>query len=60
MKYRKNGDVELLVTDVYDFNKNSKSKLVQAGRKLQEQGKIKPYFIMYHVIIPKNTLKDMK
>ena len=60
MKFRKNGDLELLVTDVYDFNKNSKSKLVQTGRKLQEQGKIKPYFIMYHVIIPKNTLKDMK
>ena len=60
MKYRKNGDVELLVTDVYDFNKNSKSKIVQAGRKLQEKGKIKPYFIMYHVIIPKNSLKDMK
>ncbi len=44
MKFRKNGDLELLVTDVYDFNKNSKSKLVQTGRKLQEQGKIKPYF----------------
>ena len=26
MKFRKNGDLELLVTDVYDFNKNSKSK----------------------------------
>ena len=41
-------------TDVYDFNPNSKSDLVQVGRERQERGEITPYFMIYHVIIPKN------
>ncbi|MBE7705075.1 MAG: hypothetical protein E7Z90_04595 [Cyanobacteria bacterium SIG29] len=54
MHINKNGDIELYIADVYDFNPNSKSDLIQVGRERQEKGEITPYFIMYHVIIPKN------
>ena len=54
MHINRNGDIDLLVTDVYDFNPNSKSDLIQVGRERQEKGEITPYFIIYHVIIPKN------
>ena len=57
MKYKKNGDLELYVTDVYDFNKNETNPLVQIGRDRQLKGQITPYCIMYHVIIPKTYLK---
>ena len=56
MHINKNGDFDLLVTDVYDFNddKNA-SDLVKVGRDRQEKGEIKPYFYIYHVIIPKSA-----
>lgn len=54
MHINRQGNIDLLVTDVYDFNPNSSSDLVQVGRDRQEKGEITPYFIMYHVIIPKN------
>ena len=54
MHINKQGNIDLLITDVYDFNPNSKNKMVKVGRKLQEEGKITPYFIMYHVIIPRD------
>lgn len=53
MYINKNGDMRLLVTDVYDFNENSDSQLIKAGRDRQEKGEIKPYFVVYHVIIPR-------
>lgn len=60
MKYRKNGDLELYVTDVYDFNKNDNNPMVRAGRRLQDKGEIKPYFIIYHVIIPKKEIRNIR
>ncbi len=60
MKYKKNGDLELYVTDVYDFNKNDNNPMVKAGRRLQDRGEIKPYFIIYHVIIPKNEIREIR
>ncbi len=60
MKYKKNGDLELYVTDVYDFNKNDNNPMVRAGRRLQDRGEIIPYFIIYHVIIPKNEIREIR
>ena len=57
MRYNRYGDLELLVTDVYDFNKNETNPLVQIGRDRQLKGQITPYCIMYHVKIPKIYLK---
>lgn len=54
MHINRQGNIDLLVTDVYDFNPNSSSDLVQVGRDRQEKGEITPYFVIYHVIIPKN------
>lgn len=54
MHINRNGDIDLLITDVYDFNPNSPSDLIQVGRERQERGEITPYFMIYHVIIPKN------
>ena len=51
----KNGDIELIVADTYDFNPGSDSDLVQTGRERQLSGEIIPYFIIYHVIISKNS-----
>lgn len=53
MHINKNGDVELYVTDTYDFNKGEKSGAPAVGRDRQEKDEIKPYFAVYHVIIPK-------
>lgn len=56
MHLNKNGDLDFLVTDVYDFNddKNA-SDLIKVGRDRQEKGEIIPYFYIYHVIIPKSA-----
>ena len=35
MHINRNGDIDLLVTDVYDFNPNSPSDLIQVGRERQ-------------------------
>lgn len=53
MRKNKNGDIELYVTDVYDFNEGEKNPLVQIGRNMQDKCEITPYFYMYRVIIPK-------
>lgn len=56
MHMNRNGEIDLLVTDVYDFNddKNA-SDLIKTGRSRQERGEIIPYFYIYHVIIPKSA-----
>lgn len=54
MHINKNGELDLLIVDTYDFNPNELSDLVRTARIRQERGQIIPYFIIYHVIIPKN------
>lgn len=41
MHINRQGNINLLVTDVYDFNPNSLSDLVQVGRDRQEKGETK-------------------
>ena len=53
MHINKNGDIELFIADVYDFNEGEKNKFVRIGRNRQEEGEITPYFYAYHVIIQK-------
>lgn len=53
MHINKDGDIELYITDVYDFNEGEKSDVVRAARNRQEKGEITPYFSIYRVIIPK-------
>ncbi len=53
MHINKDGDIELYITDVYDFNEGEKNPLVRAARNRQEKGEITPYFSIYRVIIPK-------
>ena len=53
--FNKFGQLELLVADTYDFNKNETKDLIVTARRYQDQGKITPYFIIYHVVIPKNV-----
>ena len=64
MHINKNGDLELYIADVYDFNEGEKSKAVRVGRNRQEKGEITPYFYAYRVIIPsaemKSALKNQK
>ncbi len=56
MHINKNGEIDLLVTDVYDFNDDKNAgELIKVGRNRQEKGEIIPYFYIYHVIIPKSA-----
>ncbi len=57
MHINKNGDIELYITDIYDFNEGEKSKKIQAGRNRQDKGQITPYFSIYRVIIPNEERK---
>ena len=60
---RKNiyGDVELYIIDTYEFNPENKEQnagvFVMAGRQLQQEGYLKPYFIIYSVTIPADIVK---
>ena len=54
MHINKNGELDLLIADTYDFNPDELSDLVRTARIRQERGQIIPYFIIYHVIIPKS------
>ena len=62
MHINQNGDIELYIADVYDFNEGEASNLVRVGRNRQDKGEITPYFYAYRVIIPKDEkeaiLKD--
>ena len=51
MHINKNGDIELYITDVYDFNEEERNKLVRIGRDRQNKGEITPYFYAYRVVI---------
>ena len=64
MHINKNGDLELYIADVYDFNEQNYKKpnnpikriptnLLIVGRNRQEKGEITPYFYAYRVIIPR-------
>ncbi|MBQ8887654.1 MAG: hypothetical protein IJY61_08145 [Candidatus Gastranaerophilales bacterium] len=48
----KQGNIDLLVVDTYDFNKKESKDLIKLAREHQDRGDLVPYFIIYHVIIP--------
>ncbi len=50
MHINKEGDIEAYVLDTYDFNKNSKSNLVQKGRLAQEYDLINNYYSLIKVV----------
>ncbi len=64
MHINKNGDLELHIADVYDFNAHDNNLAVRVGRDRQDKGEITPYFYAYRVIIPKeekeNALKSIE
>ena len=60
MHINKNGDIELYVTDTYDFNKGERTGAPAVGRDRQEKGEIKPYFEIYHVIIPREKYDKIR
>ena len=55
MHKNKQGDIELDIVDVNNYNEGESNKMVRIGRDRQDKGEIKPYFIRYHVIIPKDS-----
>lgn len=57
MYLTKDNEIVFYIIDTYDFNKSSKNPFVRAGRKMQDNNKIIPYFIIYSVKIDKNTAK---
>lgn len=57
MHINKKGDVDLYITDVYDFN-DGEQGIVSIGRDRQDKGEIIPYFSIYHVVIPYKDVKE--
>ena len=51
------GNLHLRIEDLYNFNKNRFSLKGRVGRKLQEQGVLKPYYIICPVFISKEELQ---
>ena len=45
----KQGNIELLFVDTYDFNKNEPKDLIKLAREHQDRGELIPYFIICHV-----------
>ena len=52
LKVLKQGSIDSLVVDTYDFNKKESKDLIKLAREHQDRGDLVPYFIIYHVIIP--------
>ena len=60
MHIDRSGNIELYITDVYDFNEGENtSNLVKVGRDRQDKGEITPYFIAYRVIITKDEAEQL-
>lgn len=60
MHINKQGNVDLLITDVYDFNDEKKSSdLIKLAREHQLRGDLIPYFIVYRVVIPKSKIPKL-
>ncbi len=55
MHENKQGDIELDIVDVNNYNEGEKNPMVRIGRDRQDKGEIKPYFIRYHIIIPNDS-----
>ena len=45
--------------DTYDFNKDDKRAIVQAGRQQMIKGNLKPYFTIHEVIIPRDKIQEV-
>lgn len=51
----KNGNLHLYMFDTYDFNKGG-SPMVEAGRRLMQNGELKGFFTIHDIIIKKEDL----
>lgn len=52
IKMLPNGAVEMYVCDNYNFNEGENDFIIYGPRILEQVGELKPYFAIYHVIIP--------
>ena len=47
----KQGNIELLFVDTYDFNKNEPKDLIKLAREHQDRGDLIPYFMLSYQYI---------
>ena len=56
MHINKDGDLELYICDVYDFNEFDDRKFIKIGRDRQDRFELIPYYFAYRVIISKDKI----
>lgn len=55
----KEGNLHIKVYDTYDFNKENKTPLNQAGREAMLRGELKPFFTIHDILIPKDVISKL-
>ncbi len=55
----KEGNLRIKVYDTYEFNKENKTLLNQAGRNQMLKGTLIPYFTIHDIIIPKDKVNEL-
>ena len=55
----KEGNLRIKVYDTYEFNKENKTLLNQAGRNQMLEGNLIPYFTIHDIIIPKDKVNEL-
>jgi len=55
-KFDNEGNLHLVIEDLYNFNEGRTSVRGRIGEKFQKEGSIIPYYIKFNVIIPKSKL----
>ena len=58
-KFDNDGNLHFKMYDTYDFNKENKTAINQAARQLMIEGKLKPYFTVHEIMIPKERVKEI-
>ena len=53
------GNLHIKMYDTYDFNKDNKTVMNQAGRNRMLAGDLKPFFTINDIIIPKKDLDEL-
>ena len=55
----KQGNLHIKVYDTYDFNKENKTPLNQAGREAMLRRELKPFFTIHDILIPKDVISKL-
>ena len=58
-RINENGDLEGIIADTNDYNKDDVQKIVKAGNIAMKNNKLEPLFVLKHVVVPKQELEKI-